>query len=76
MQIGVLDPRSMHTRPSARPPINIMENFPLIVLGEGGVPELFLGLESFYFYELGAHAKFRNPKTIFENPPLVPQNIL
>ena len=32
------------------------------VCGGGVVPDFF-GLESYYFCELGAHAKFRNPKT-------------
>ena len=30
--------------------------------GRGG-PRFFFGLESYYFCELGAHAKIRNPRT-------------
>ena len=33
------------------------------------IPRVFFGLESFYFCELGAHARFRNPTSIFKNPP-------
>jgi hypothetical protein len=38
--------------------------------GGRGCSGIFVGFESFYFYELRAHAKFGNPTTIFENTPL------
>jgi hypothetical protein len=42
---------------------------------ESGGQQYLLGLESFYFCELGAHAKFWNPTKCFENTPLFSQNI-
>ena len=39
--------------------------------------EFFPGMESFYFCELEAYAKFRNPTTIFENtPPCPPKYVM
>ena len=43
--------------------------------GGKGVPKFCFGLESFYFCDFGAHAKFRNPTTTFENTPLVLPNM-
>ena len=51
---------------------------PHIILTKGLMPSFgTLGqlLESYYFCELGAHIKFWNHPTIFENTPLVPTNM-
>ena len=58
--LGVLALGSVHARPSARTPIDMSGFFVCL-------------LESFYFYEFGVLAKFRNHTTIFENNPMSPK---
>ena len=71
-------PLSPHICDSAKSNDNFLKYPPclskyFIVWGVWGVPKFCCRLESFYFSELGANAKFRNPTIILNLPPLSPQ---